>query len=259
MWSARALAALMAVQAGLGLLRPSAYRDAEWIRAAWYANDWVTLVIVVPLLVASERVARTEPVRGALLSCGCLGYAVYNYAYYMLGASLNVFFPIYLASLLLAGTLLGGSLRRMDVSSVAASFSTTVPVRLIGGYFVLLAASLAIVWLAMWAAYAFFDRPTPVEPDAFRLVASLDLTIMVPAMSIGGALLWRHRPWGFLLIPIAGIQSTLYLVVLTAASIVAIARGLVEPPGEVPVWGSLALLTAAATWRLVRGVRAPTS
>ena len=45
-----ALLLVMATQASLGLLFPRAYRDVEWIRAAWFGNDVVTLVIAAPLL-----------------------------------------------------------------------------------------------------------------------------------------------------------------------------------------------------------------
>ena len=31
----------------LGRVFPSVYRDVEWIRAAWFGNDWVTLAIAV--------------------------------------------------------------------------------------------------------------------------------------------------------------------------------------------------------------------
>lgn len=49
---AAALAVLMVVQSSLGLLFQRQYRDVEWIKATWFGNDWVTLVVAVPLLVA---------------------------------------------------------------------------------------------------------------------------------------------------------------------------------------------------------------
>ncbi len=52
------LAALMMAQSTLGLLLPDRYRDVEWIRATWLGNDWVTLVVGVPLLVGALLVAR---------------------------------------------------------------------------------------------------------------------------------------------------------------------------------------------------------
>jgi hypothetical protein len=99
----------------------------------------------------------------------------------------------------------------------------------------------------MWAAYVFGGRPTPVEPEAFKLVAALDLSIMVPALACGGILLWRRRTWGYVLAPMAGVQASLYLLVLAVNSIVAIERGLADATGELPIWGALTAVTAAAT------------
>jgi hypothetical protein len=45
----------------------------------------------------------------------------------------------------------------------------------------------------------------------------------------------------------AGIQASLYLLVLSLNSAVAIIRGTVEGPGELPVWVTLLLPTTAAT------------
>ena len=69
-----------------------------------------------------------------------------------------------------------------------------MPVRLVGGYFVFVGISLAATWLAVWAAYAFAGRPTPGrDRSVSELVAALDTILMVPALAIGGVLLWRHN------------------------------------------------------------------
>ena len=86
-----ALAALMATQALLGLLASGAYRDVAWIKATWFGNDLVTLLIAVPLLLGAMWSASRGSTRARLIWLGVLGYAVYNYTYYVLGAALNVF------------------------------------------------------------------------------------------------------------------------------------------------------------------------
>ena len=113
--------------------------------------------------------------------------------------------------------------------------------RLIGGSLVFVGIGLSSVWLAMWAAYVFAGRPTPVEPEAFTLVAALDLSLMVPALTIGGVLIWKWEPWGFLIAAIASIQGALYLFVLSVNSAIAIQRGLADAPGELPIWGTLSV------------------
>jgi hypothetical protein len=104
----------------------------------------------------------------------------------------------------------------------------------------------------MWAAYIFANRPTPVEPEAFKLVAALDTSIIVPLMAVGGVLLWRRSVWGGIVAGIAGIQGSLYLLVLSVNAAVAILRGLVPAPGELPIWGALAVATTVATAVLLR-------
>jgi len=139
-----------------------------------------------------------------------------------------------------------------DAVSVARAFSVRTPARAIGGYYVFVAAGLSAVWLGTWAAYVFAGRPTPVATEAFHLVAALDMTLMVPALVTGGVLLWRRRPWGYVIAAAAGIQASLYLLVLSVNSVVSISRSIVAAPGELPIWGTLMVLTFTATVWLVR-------
>lgn len=250
-----ALATLMVAQSVLGRIFPGQYRDVEWIRLTWFGNDWVTLVVGAPLLVASVVLARRGSLRGLLLWLGMLGYGAYNYAYYMLGAAFNAFFPLYIAPLVLSVVTLILALSRIDVAEVAASFRRKMPVRIVGGYLLFVAAGLTFVWVGVWAAYVFAGQPTPIEPEAFKLVAALDITIMVPALASGGVLLWRRNAWGYIVAAIAGVQNSLYLLVLSINSAVAILRGLAEAPGELLQWGPLAMTTTAVTALLLANVR----
>jgi len=241
------LLAVMGAQAALGLTFQAQYRDVAWIKATWFGNDWVTLLAAVPLLAVALVLARHGSIRGLLLWLGMLGYVAYNYAYYLFGAALNIFFGLYIVAFVLSFVILILALSRLDVAIVAASFKAGTPVRVIGGYLGFVGTGLATVWLILWAAYAFAGRPTPVEPETFKLVAALDLSIMVPLLTCGGALLWRRNPWGYVVAEIGGVQASLYLVVLAVNSCVAIRRGLMQAPGELPLWGTLALFTTAAT------------
>jgi hypothetical protein len=242
----------MATQAGLGLLVSGAYRDVAWIKATWFGNDLVTLLIAVPLLLGAMQFAAQGSKRARLVWLGVLGYAVYNYTYYVLGAALNVFFAIYVLTFVAAIASLILGLVGTDTALVATAFPARTPARTIGGYYIFVALGLSTVWLGTWAAYVFAGRPTPVETEAFHLVAALDMTLMVPALVTGGVLLWRRRPWGYVIAPVAGIQASLYLLVLSVNSVVSISRGIVAVPGELPIWGTLMVLTSTATIWLVR-------
>jgi hypothetical protein len=242
----RILAALMTAQAVLGLILPAQYRDAEWIKATWWGNDWVTLALASPLLWIAARRARLGSIRGQLLCVGMLGYAVYNYAFYLFGAALNVFLPLYVVTVSLAIVTLAAALNRIDANQVANRFQRGTPVRLVGAYLIVVAGGLTVVWLSLWAAYVFAARPTPVEPEVFKIVAALDFVWLVPSLATGGALLWSRRPWGFVIASAASVQASLYLLVLSVNSFVAVERGLTTSPGELPLWGTLTVLTGVA-------------
>ena len=168
---------------------------------------------------------------------------------------LNAFLPVYVVAVVLAATVLILALSQIDASQFAHSVRPTAPVRLLGGSLVFIAVGLASAWIAMWAAYVFAGRPTPVEPEAFKLVAALDLSLMVPTLGIGGVLLWRRRPWGLVIAAIASVQAALYLLVLSVNSVVSIHLGPTNAPGELPIWGTLTLITGTVALGLFASVR----
>jgi hypothetical protein len=246
---------LMLVQSTMGLLLPGQYRDVVWIKTTWFGNDWVTLIVAIPLLFVGLEGSARGSVRGLLLRLGIMGYAAYNYAFYLFGAALNSFFLLYVAAVGLAAVTLIGALAHLDVVRVSQSFRPRTPVRIMGGALVLIGVGLAAAWIAMWAAYVFTGRSTPVEPEAFKVVAALDLAVMVPALTMGGILLWRRHAWGYVLASMASIQSAMYLLVLSVNSMVAIQRRLVAAPGELPIWGTLMALTTAVAVAVLASVR----
>jgi hypothetical protein len=249
-----ALALLMAAQSVLGLALPGQYRDLGYVRETWFGNDLVTLAVFLPVLVRGLVLTSEGSSVGRLLWMGSLGYAVYNDAFYLFGAALNPFFPLYVLAFLVSSIALGLGLWGADPDELGAVSGAGT--RIVGAYFLFVAAGLAVVWIGTWAAHVFAGRPTPVPPEAFRLIAALDLTFMVPALATSGVLLWRRSSWGLVLGAIAGIQASLYLLVLAVNAALFVALAITKAPGEVPIWGALCAVTTAATVLLLIPARA---
>lgn len=245
----------MSLQAACGLLL-NPYRDIAWIALGWLGNDAVTLLLVCPLLATAITGTRPSQPRWQLVRLGLLGYAIYNYAFYMLGAALNAMFPLYIALFVVAFVALISEFTSGQIARLADAFSPSTPVRLLGGYLAGVALSLSAVWLVMWGLHVFAGRPAPGSPEVFRLVAALDLGFMVPALATGGVLLWRRQPLGYSLGTLAAIQAALYLFVLSVNSALAIHQGLARWPGELPMWAPLCAATGACVLGLLRNVAA---
>lgn len=240
------VALLMVIQSATGLGYPSIYRDVAWIRAAWFGNDLVSLFVAVPLLATGMLLARRGSRRGTLLWTAALAYAIYNYGFYLFGARINAFFPVYVLILVLSAIALILVLVRLDVADVAAAFRPTTPVRWISGYMLLTGLALTIAWTAQWAAFMLTGVEPAIGEEAFRLIAAMDLSLVVPGSLLGGALLWRRRPWGFVMGGIVILKGATYTLVLAVASTVGAARGLEGSAAQIPLWTGWTVLGLAA-------------
>lgn len=245
------VAGLMGIQAALGLVFRAQYRDVEWIRETWFGNDWVTLLVAVPALVLVGRFAARGSSRARAGRLGLLAYAVYNYAYYLFGAELNAFFPLYVALCLVSAVALSVSIAAIHRPLLAVTPRSGLT-HAAGVYFLVIGVGLATVWLVMWADVVFRGHPPPIDTDAFKLVAALDLTVMVPILIGSGGLLWFHSPHGCWFGAAAGVLASMYLVVLSVNSALAVRSGHVDAAGEFPIWATLALMTGAVATLLIR-------
>ena len=67
------------------------------IAAQAIAQDVVTLLVGIPLLLAGAVLSRKGSLRGRLLLAGTVGYFLYTYASFVFGAAYNVLFLLYVA------------------------------------------------------------------------------------------------------------------------------------------------------------------
>lgn len=129
------------------------------------------------------------------------------------------------------------ALRGIDADAVAADFEPSVRERIAAGYMAATGLGLAVAWLAQWAGIVFGAVIPSLGEAGFHLVAAMDLSFMVPFFLIGAWLLWRGRPWGYVVGSIIMTQGALYTLVLTVTSTVVAARGIPGGAGEIPIWG----------------------
>lgn len=208
--------AVLAFMASLGgLLFENLYHDSDFIKMAWYGNDWVTLIVVVPsLLVCIERSGRGSE-RAHLIWLGLLWYMLYNYAFYLFGAQFNAFFLLYVGLFSLSIYALFISLSSLDIPGLTAGFSEKTPVKWIGVVLLLVVLPLSVVELGACFRYI----TSGILPQTPSLIYALDLSLVVPNMFLAAILLWRRLPWGYILGAIMLVKGTFYGTVLIVSSL----------------------------------------
>jgi len=149
-------------------------------------------------------------------------YGVYNYAFYVFATAFNTLFLVHVAVFALCVLTLAVGLSTVDAAGIAARFHPRTPVRVVGTVLIVLAASLAGTWVVNAVRFAV----TGALPHESYLVAPitvthlgyvLDLALFAPACAVAGVLLWRRRPWGYVLGAVVLLFGTVYQLCYLAA------------------------------------------
>ncbi|EKD25873.1 MAG: hypothetical protein ACD_79C01462G0003 [uncultured bacterium] len=213
------IVSILAIVASVGgLLIPNLYHDNEFVKSAWFTNDLITLIVVIPLLLTSLLFALKGSLRWQLVWMGMLGYMIYNFAFYLFGAAFNNLFLVYVAlfSSSIAALILG--LSNLNVNDIALRFSPKTPVKVISIYIMLIAIMLFFVEMGMISNYF----QTGALPETIKLtghptsiVFALDLSIVVPVSVVTAFLLWKQNTWGYILGMIMLLKGFTYGLVLS--------------------------------------------
>lgn len=199
--------------------------EAGLLLPGFLGQDIFNLIVGVPLLLGSMWLARRGSLVGLLLWPGALFYAMYWYVLYVVGAPFSVLFLLYVPLVTLSAYATIALVSSIDGEQVRRRLAGTVPARVVGGVLVVL----ALLTLAQDAGGALVTALAGDAPaaSAARHVWIADLALEVPAVLVGGALLWRRRPLGYVagaglllqygLTPLGLVASMVLQSVLTAS------------------------------------------
>jgi hypothetical protein len=211
------VAALLAVNSIVGLTYGphGLYRPDRGTLPTFIGQDAITLLVGLPLLIASMWLTRRGSLRGLLVWLGALVYVAYSYAYYLISPEFNILYLGYILIVSMSGYCLLYLLLGIDAQAVRSQFSRGTPVRLVGGFLALMALLMTFKWVSS-IVLALGTQTPPAAKDLG--VWPMDLVVAFPAMFWGGIWLWRRHPLGYvvgalLLIKAASVGLT--LVVLT--------------------------------------------
>lgn len=243
---------------GRGLYR----YDSLFTGATYKANDAVTLVLAIPLLVLLTVFYWKGSLRAGLLLTGMLSYFSYVYATMALNAAYNSLFLVYVALFSASFFALLLALRSIDSQALAARFSPTLPRR--GPAAFLFAGGLLtlVVWLSpLLDALRQGVAPALLETYSTPVTFALDLAIVTPATFVVGGLILRRAPLGYCLaFPILGLILMLGPTI-TAATVNQVRAGIqfttAEAAGPIGGFGLLGLLAIWVTVALLRNIDGP--
>lgn len=249
------LTAFVFVQSAGGLLIRGLYRDNAWVVSIYRGTDWVTLLLVVPVLIASLRLGRRGSLRARLVLTGALYYVFYNNVYYQFTA-FNRFFLVYAAIFVLSAGALIAVLLGTAAGRIAAPAPDPVrkPVSLA---MFAMAAILAVMWIGQNILFIVSGKVPQLIADTggtTHMVAALDLTLIVPPLTLGAAWLWKGRPWGRVVTTAMAVQCSMITIVLLVGTPFQAAAGVKDAWTFFPLWAFMGIVFWSSAAFMLRSI-----
>jgi hypothetical protein len=241
-----ALIALLAiVAAGSGLFWDGLYKnDTRSGAVQETANDLVTLVVSVPLLVATTYFAAKGSLKGRLAWTGMVFYFLYTYAMMSYTTAYNQLFLVYVAIYSLSLFAIGASLLTLDVNRVKESLPGA-PIKAAAAFMFAVSLMLLAMWLGdIIPSLMAGQAPARLETYTTLVIQAMDLGILVPLGIVTGTLLLRRNAWGYALASIFFIKGATYGTAVLSMGLFQALNGIEV---SVPFVLALLVLVACAT------------
>ncbi|MBI5839986.1 MAG: hypothetical protein HZB19_07765 [Chloroflexi bacterium] len=225
------------------------------IAAQAIAQDVVTLLIGIPLLVISMILFKKGSLQGKLLLSGTLAYFLYTYASFAFGAAYNILFLVYVSLFSLSLFAFIFALMEIDVPTLPKHFSSGLPRRTIAIFLFVVGSFLLLAWLGRIVPALLANQP-PLGLESYTtlIIQALDLGLVMPIAFLSGILLWKKSAWGYLLSSIVLIKGVTLALAVSAMAVNMILAGVQVSIGELIMFPSIAIISGGMTVVLLRNV-----
>lgn len=236
---------------GSGLYRYDSLDSAGQMQA----NDLITLVLGLPLLALSYFMARAGSLRGKLLLTGTLGFFLYTYTSMSTNTVFNSLFLVYTALMSLSLYAFVISMMEIDVPSLPAAFSPRLPRTAIAILLFAVALFLGAAWMGrVLPPTLAWTVPPEVQNLTTLVIQAMDLGLVAPLAVVGGVLLLRKNPWGYLLSSVALLKGLTMSVAVATMGINQLRLGTSNETAMVAMFGVLALANLTMVFVLLRNI-----
>ena len=220
------------------------------------AQDHVTLLIGIPLLIISFVKARKGSLKGRFLLAGTFGYFLVTYLFYLV---MGMYSHMYLAYVVLLSASFFAfylTMQSFRLSNLPQSFGEKTPTGLAGVFLIFNCIAIGLLWLSIIVPPLLDGTIVPRQTEHYTtlIVQGLDLALLLPAGFIAGVLFIRKKPSGYLFAPVYMVFLSLLMTALTAKLIAMAHLGANVIPAIfiIPVFNLVAVIFSVLVLRNVR-------
>ncbi|WP_425449050.1 hypothetical protein [Dethiothermospora halolimnae] len=230
--------------------------DSKSMVAQGKAQDIVTLVIGIPLLIISLYLSLKKSLKGKLLLTGTLGYFLYTYMSYVFLWMYNPFFIIYVILMSISFFAFILLMVSFDLERLPSYFSKKLPIRFLGGFQIFFAIAISMLWIKRILT-PIINETTIVGLEHYTtlVIQAMDLGFLVPAAFLSGVLLLRKKPLGYLLSSIIIMKGITMATAITAMIIGQAYMGIEVTLMEIVIFSTISLFIAYSLILLLKNIK----
>lgn len=191
--------------------------DSVAVVAQGLAQDLVSLIMGIPLLIGALVLFNKGKTKGKLLLSGALGYFLYTYMSYSFLWNYNSLFLLYVALMSLSAFALVLTIMNINIDNLKNEFNDKLPRRFIGGVQIFIGIMIGLMWLAKIVP-SIINNSVPVGLEHYTtlIIQAMDLAFVMPLAILSGILLIKRNRFGYLLSSIMIIKGSALLISITA-------------------------------------------
>ena len=182
------------------------------------AQDWITLCLAVPVLLAALLLFRRGSLRGHYLLSGTLGYFLVTYLFYTAMAMYNELFLLYAGLLCTSLFAFLLTLFAYTPHDTDGAFSSRRLLSKAGIFLIADSCLVALLWLGVVVPPLLDGSlyPAALQHYTTLIVQGFDLGLLLPMGIVSGVLALRENRYGYLFTTIYTVFLTLMMTSLSS-------------------------------------------
>lgn len=232
------------------------YYDSVSSAAQMQGNDFIALILGMPLLIVSTIIAFRGSLRGRLLLTGTMGFFLYTYLSMSMLTAYNMLFLVYVALFTMSLYAFILCMLSFDLQDLPRHFSDELPRGWIAGVLFAVGGFLCLAWVGRVVPELLnAQTPAALENTTTRVIQALDLSLIVPLVVLAGILLLKRSAWGYLLASVAILKGLTMALAVSAMAINMALRGVPDSMSIMVPFLVLTALNVVAAVSLLRNIR----
>ena len=230
-------------------------RDSVSMATQAIAQDRVTLIVGIPLLLVSLCFLLKKSCKGLFLLTGTAGYFLYTYTSYSFLMTYNAFYLLYVLLMALSFYDFVLCMIMLYGANLKQRVSAKFPARGISIFFGICGLIVMGMWLGRIAPTILTDTaPYGLEQYSTLGIQSLDLGFVVPACFVTAWLLYQRSRWGYLLSTVLLVKMVTMAAAVSTMGISMYVTGIPMNVEEIVVFPVFTIFSAVLLMKVVAAV-----